>query len=118
MFSIYIYIYIYFFENRAVYEIMWINIVERGRPQMTVWRMRISRWIPKDTDTHSEHVIFIAFSTATMVARTRLNVTIHAHCMPCTYHLNHLQVSEVQASRQEPPIQLHSKKSLQNATNK
>ena len=25
-----------FFENRAVYEIMWKNIVERGRPQLTI----------------------------------------------------------------------------------
>ena len=48
-------------ENRAVYEIMWENIVERGRPQMTIWRMRIARWIPKATNTHSEYVIIIAF---------------------------------------------------------
>jgi NADPH-dependent 7-cyano-7-deazaguanine reductase QueF-like protein len=26
----------FFFENCAVYEIMWKNIVERGRPQMTI----------------------------------------------------------------------------------
>jgi len=25
-----------FFENRAVYEIMWKNNVERGRPQTTI----------------------------------------------------------------------------------
>jgi len=31
-----------FAENRAVFEIMWKNIVELERPQMTVWRMRIS----------------------------------------------------------------------------
>jgi hypothetical protein len=34
-----------FFENHAVYEIMWKNFVERGRPQMTIWRMRIACWI-------------------------------------------------------------------------
>jgi hypothetical protein len=34
-------------ENRAVYETMWKNIVEPGRPQMTIWRMRIACWIPK-----------------------------------------------------------------------
>ena len=28
--------------NRDVYEIMWEKIVERGRPQMTIWRMGIS----------------------------------------------------------------------------
>jgi len=33
-------------ENRAVYEKIWTNSIERGRPQMTIWRTRISRWIP------------------------------------------------------------------------
>ena len=51
----------YFFENRAVYEKMWKNIVERDRPQMTVWRMRIAYWMPNATNTLSEYVIFIAF---------------------------------------------------------
>jgi hypothetical protein len=40
---------------------MWENIVERGRPQMKIWRMRIACWIPKATKTHSEYVILIAF---------------------------------------------------------
>jgi len=31
----------FFFENLPVYEIMWKNIVEPGRPHMTMWRMRI-----------------------------------------------------------------------------
>jgi len=48
-------------ESRAVYEIMFKNVIERGRPQMTIWRMRIACWIPKATDTHSEYVILIAF---------------------------------------------------------
>jgi len=39
---------------------MWED-VERGRPQMTVWRMRIACWIPKATNTHSGCVIIIAF---------------------------------------------------------
>ena len=53
----------FFFENRAVYEKMWENIVEPGRPQMTIWRMRIACWIPKATYTHShsQYVILIAF---------------------------------------------------------
>jgi hypothetical protein len=50
-----------FFENRAVCEIMLKNIVERGRTQMAIWRMRIACWIPKATNTHSEYVILIAF---------------------------------------------------------
>ena len=51
----------FFFENPAVYEIMWQNIVEPDRPQMTVWDMHVACWIPKATNTHSEYVILIAF---------------------------------------------------------
>ena len=51
----------FFFLNRAVYEIMWKNIVELGRPQTTIQRMRIACWITKVTNTHSEYVIFISF---------------------------------------------------------
>jgi len=43
-----------FFENYAVYETMWKNFVERGRPQMAVWRMRIACLIPKATNTHTD----------------------------------------------------------------
>jgi len=48
-------------ENRAFYEIMWKNIVEQGRSQMTIWRMRIACWIPKAKNTHLQYVILIAF---------------------------------------------------------
>ena len=41
----------FFPENRAVYEIMWKNIVQRGRAQMAIWRMRIACWIPKAKNT-------------------------------------------------------------------
>jgi len=51
----------FFFENRAVDEVMWKNTVDPGRPQVTIWRMRISCWITKATNTHSEYVILIAF---------------------------------------------------------
>ena len=49
----------FFKENGAVYEIMWINIAEPDRPQMTIWRTRITCWIPNSTVTHSECVILI-----------------------------------------------------------
>ena len=48
-------------ENRAVYEIMWKNVDERGRPQMTLRRMRIASWIPKATNTHTGCVTLNAF---------------------------------------------------------
>ena len=37
------------------------NIVQRDRPQMTIWRMRIACRIPKAIDTYSEYVILTAF---------------------------------------------------------
>jgi hypothetical protein len=55
-----------FFENYAIYEIMWKN-VEKGTPQMTIRRIRIACWIPKAPNTHvlcNTH----CFSAAKMVA--------------------------------------------------
>jgi len=37
------------------------NVVERGRPQMTIWRMRVESWIPKAINIHSEYVTLVAF---------------------------------------------------------
>jgi hypothetical protein len=51
----------FFPENSAVCEIMWEKMVQPDRPHMTIWRMRIACWVPKATNTHSEHVILIAF---------------------------------------------------------
>jgi hypothetical protein len=48
-------------ENPAVYEIMWKNMAEPDRPQMTTWRMRVACWITQATDTHSEYVALITF---------------------------------------------------------
>jgi len=50
-----------FFANRAVYEVMWKNIVEPGRPQMTIWRMRIACWIRKAINNHSKYLMLNAF---------------------------------------------------------
>jgi len=55
-------------ENCAVYKIMWKNIVERGRPQMTLWGMRVAYWIHKATDTHSKYFILIAFPLGARIA--------------------------------------------------
>jgi hypothetical protein len=52
---------IFFFENLVVYSIMWKNMVEPDRPQMTIRRRCTACWIPKTTATHSECVIFIVF---------------------------------------------------------
>jgi hypothetical protein len=50
-----------FFKDRAAYVIVWKNIVEPDKPQMTVWPMRIACSIPKATNTHSKYVMFIVF---------------------------------------------------------
>jgi hypothetical protein len=52
----------FFFQNRAVYEIMWKNVIQPSRPQMTIGRMRIACWIPKASNTHSCFVILVIFS--------------------------------------------------------
>jgi hypothetical protein len=58
-----------FFENRAVYEKMWKNAVERGIPHITIWRMRIA--------THTHMLCSTLSSSATtLAARTRLNTYI------------------------------------------
>jgi hypothetical protein len=51
----------FFFENLAVYEIMWKAVVEPGRTQMTKRRTRVACWIPKAAHIHSQYVILIAF---------------------------------------------------------
>jgi len=69
-------------ENRAIYEIMWKNIVQPGRPQITVWRMRIACWIPVTADTFR---IFNTYcvSTATMIARSCLSIVSYVQYMAC-----------------------------------
>ena len=51
----------FFFENGAVYEIMWKNTVEPDSPQMALWGMRISHWLPTATNIHSDYVILMYF---------------------------------------------------------
>ena len=42
------------FANRAVYEIMWENIVEAGMLQMSTWRMRIA-----SLQTHTQNMLHV-----------------------------------------------------------
>jgi hypothetical protein len=63
----------FFSESRAVCEIMWKNMVQPDRPQMTIWYCAC--WVTRATDTRTDFVVLLCFSTATVVARTRLCVT-------------------------------------------
>jgi len=49
----------FFFRKSCLCGKMWKNSVERGRSQMTIWRIRISCRTPKTTNLHSEYVILI-----------------------------------------------------------
>ena len=61
----------FFFGNYAAYEKMWKDPAVPGKSQLTVWRMRCARWVPKARKTQAEYVIFFAFQW--MAARTDLN---------------------------------------------
>ena len=74
----------YFSENSAVYEIIMKNIVQPGRPQMTMWRMRIAYWITKATDTHSEYIILIFPLQRLRIVASLLRYTYVLH--GCTVH--------------------------------
>jgi hypothetical protein len=51
----------FFFENHAIYDVMWENIVRHGRPQMTIWHVRIACCIPKATNAHAVCLTLDAF---------------------------------------------------------
>jgi hypothetical protein len=67
-------------ENRAVYEIMWKNMVEPGRPQMAIWHMHAGCL---RLHTHTLRVCNNCFSTAALVTRTCLGVALYVRCMSC-----------------------------------
>jgi len=51
----------FFFRKSCCSWHTWENTVERDRPQMAIWRMRIACWIPKAINMHSQYVILNAF---------------------------------------------------------
>jgi len=75
----------FFLDNRAGYEIMWKNIVECGRPRMTIWRLRIACWLPKATNTHWL-CNTRCFSIATLVLRTPS--VLRKLCIACLVWIN------------------------------
>ena len=72
---------LFFFENLAVFEIMWHNNIEPDRPQMTVWGIRIACQIPTAIKTGLEYVTLIAFPLPQWLhKRTSL---LYVYSMPC-----------------------------------
>jgi hypothetical protein len=83
----------FFLENRAVCEIMWKNVVESGRSQLTIWSMRIACWIITKATSY-QHTLGICntfcSSTATVVTRTRVdNVYSFVASSVCSVFLPH-----------------------------
>jgi hypothetical protein len=80
-----------FFSPKIVpFLIMWINIVEPGTPQMTIWRMGIACWVTKATNTNPECNTY-CFSTTTVVTRTRFIVTSYVHCLTFKWMILHIK---------------------------
>ena len=62
------------------------NTVSPYQPQMTIWRMRNARWIPKTTCTHPEYVILIALSRQQWLdGRVLMLLYMHIACLVVRY---------------------------------
>ena len=94
------------FDNLAFYEIMWEHFVQRGR-QMTIWRMRIACWMPNVTTVHTHSINNLyCSSTATIIARTRLNVTFYMHGLSCYKFRKSLEI--VSKDRSGPTLAIRT----------
>jgi hypothetical protein len=69
---------LFFSRKSCLYEIMWNNIGTRDRPQITIWRMRIVRWIHK-LQTHTQNVKCLLLSHCKQWLHERASV------LRCTY---------------------------------
>jgi len=87
----------FFWENLAIYEVTWKNVVEPGRPQMTIWHMRIACWIPKSTNTHSQYVILIAFPLQQWL-QERASVLRYTY-MACLVPVIHSYINTIEIKR-------------------
>jgi hypothetical protein len=71
----------FFPENRAVYEIMWKNMVKPDKPDHNIWCIRAA-WLDDWGYRHKLRTCNIYFfSTATIVTGTCLHVRIYVHCL-------------------------------------
>ena len=71
-----------FSENRAVYEIIWMNTAPATDDNVTR-SMRIAGWITKATGTYSEYVILIAFPRQQWLCERAPVLRLHVHCFSC-----------------------------------
>jgi len=74
-------------EIRAVYEIMWKNVTEPDRSQMTIHidteKIRFAFRITKArTHTHT-YLLLLAFAWQKLLRERAINVTLYVHCISC-----------------------------------
>jgi len=79
---------IYFFENRAVYEVMWKNLVQPDKPKITILygaeKMGFACRVTKiRTDTHIYYVQYLWLFHGNNGYRKRINGMLHVHCLFC-----------------------------------
>ena len=71
---------IFFFENRAIYEIIWKHCMEPNTPQMTIeYGARVLHAGYLRLQIHTQ----VCSSSATTDARRRLSFTLYVHCLFC-----------------------------------
>ena len=63
------------------------NIVGRGRPQMTTWRMRIAFLILKATNTHSEYVALFFFPLQQRLHERASTERLYVHCLCYIFYI-------------------------------
>ena len=79
-----------FFENHAVYEIMWNNTVERVRPQMTIWRLHLHAGYLR-LHTHNMQYLLLFHCNSGFTNAPRCYIYMYSSCpvnYEITWHLN------------------------------
>ena len=73
----------FFYGSHEVCQVMWKNIVQPERPQMTKLCVRIARWVPKATNTHSQYVILIVSLLQPWLHERASMLRPYVHCLSC-----------------------------------
>jgi len=77
------------FEHHVIYEKIWKNIVQSGRPQMTIRHMCTAYWIPRTTNTHSEYITLNTFPLQQWLQNTPQHYVIRTlHILLFTTYTN------------------------------
>jgi hypothetical protein len=74
----------FFFENCAVCDLLWKNIVEPGRPQMTKWSMRIYTGYHMQR-TNTQNTQYLMLFHITNVSQVRFFVRLYVHGQSCYF---------------------------------